>query len=88
MFVAIDRTSKFSYVELLDKYGKQETAQFLRNLVVAVSYKIHTILTDNDIQFTNRKTDRLLQYAVKSEIAPLKAKQLEQPHGNIKTMTS
>lgn len=58
LFVAIDRTSKFVYVELLSKYGKQESAEFLRNLIEAVPYKIHTILTDNGIQFTNRKTDR------------------------------
>ena len=57
LFVAIDRTSKFVYVELLGRYGKQEAAQFLRNLLGAVPYKIHTILTDNGIQFTNRKTD-------------------------------
>jgi transposase-like protein len=58
LFVAIDRTSKFAYVELLEKYGKIETAQFLRNLLRAVPYKIHTILTDNGIWFTNRKVDR------------------------------
>src|SRR3546814_6599734 len=33
-------------------------AQFLRNLVAAVPYAIHTVLTDNGIQFTNRKQDR------------------------------
>lgn len=33
-------------------------AQFLRNLVKAVPYSIHTVLTDNDIQFTNRTCDR------------------------------
>ena len=60
LFVAVDRTSKFVYVELLEKYGKVEAAQFLRNLIKAVPYKIHTILTDNGIQFTNRKVD---QYA-------------------------
>lgn len=60
LFVAIDRTSKFVYVELLEKYGKMEAAQFLRHLLKAVPYKIHTILTDNGIQFTNRKVD---QYA-------------------------
>ena len=54
LFVAIDRTSKFVYVELLEKYGKAEAAQFLRNLIKMVPYKIHTILTDNGIQFTNR----------------------------------
>ena len=28
-------------------------AQFLRNLIGIVPYKIHTILTDNGVQFTN-----------------------------------
>jgi len=59
MFVAIDRTSKFAYAELLEKYGKMEAAQFLRNLIAALPYRIHTILTDNGIQFTNRKKDAL-----------------------------
>ena len=58
LFVGIDRTSKVVYVELLEKYGKAEAAQFLRNLVNVVPYKIHTILTDNGIQFTNRKVDK------------------------------
>jgi hypothetical protein len=58
LFVAIDRTSKFAYVELLEKYGKVEAAQFLRNLIQTAPYKIHTILTDNGIQFTNRKVDK------------------------------
>jgi len=55
--VAIDRTSKFAYVELLEKYGKLEAADFLRNLIKTIPYKIHTVLTDNGVQFTNRKTD-------------------------------
>jgi len=58
LFVAIDRTSKFAYVELLKKYGKMEAAEFLRNLIKAVPYKIHTILTDNGIQFTKRIADK------------------------------
>ena len=49
---------KFAHTELLPKYSKMEAAQFLRNLIAAVPYKIHTILTDNSIQFTHRKTDR------------------------------
>ena len=32
-------------------------AQFLRNLVNAVQYIIHTVLTDNGIQFANRSSD-------------------------------
>lgn len=58
LFVAIDRTSKFAYAELHEQAGKMEAAQFLSNLIKRVPYKIHTILTDNGIQFTNRKTDR------------------------------
>lgn len=58
LFVAIDRTSKFAYVELHKRAGKMVAAQFLRNLIAAVPYNIHTILTDNGIQFTNRKQDK------------------------------
>src|SRR3546814_3141490 len=58
LFVAIDRTSKFAYAELHEKAAKMVAAQFLRNLVAAVPYAIHTVLTDNGIQFTNRKQDR------------------------------
>jgi len=32
-------------------------AQFLRNLIAAVPCKMHTILTDNGIQFTSREQD-------------------------------
>ena len=60
MFVAIDRTCKFAYVELHEKKTKMVAAQFLRNFIAAIPYHIHTILTDNGIQFTNRKKD---QYA-------------------------
>lgn len=57
LFVAIDRTSKFVHIELHEKAGKMIAAQFLRNLIKAVPYRIHTILTDNGVQFTNRKKD-------------------------------
>lgn len=55
MFVAIDRTSKFAFVELHPKTGKMVAAAFLRNLIAAVPYRIHTLLTDNGIQFTNHE---------------------------------
>ena len=58
LFVAIDRTSKFAYAELCGKAGKMAAADFLRNLIAAVPYAIHTVLTDNGIQFTNRACDR------------------------------
>ena len=55
LFVAIDRTSKFAYVELHKRATKMIAAEFLRHLIAAVPYKIHTILTDNGIQFKNRE---------------------------------
>ncbi len=45
LFVAIDRTSKFAYVELHEKAGKMIAARFLRNFIKVLPYKIHTILT-------------------------------------------
>ena len=62
LFVAIDRTSKFAYLELHSSAGKKDAAQFLRQLAGALPYAIHTVLTDNGIQFipTENRTDRLL----------------------------
>lgn len=58
LFVAIDRTSKFAFVELHQKAGKMVAAQFMRNLIAALPYRIHTVLTDNGVQFANRQQDR------------------------------
>ncbi|BCH62167.1 hypothetical protein RvVAR0630_pl03090 (plasmid) [Agrobacterium vitis] len=55
LFVAIDRTSKFAFVELYAKAGKMNAAQFLRNLIKAAPFRIHTVFTDNGIQFTNQE---------------------------------
>jgi transposase InsO family protein len=52
LFVAIDRTSKFVSVELHEKATRRVAADFLRTLIKAVPYKIHTVLTDNGTHFT------------------------------------
>jgi len=52
LYVAIDRTSKFAFVQLVRKTGRTSASAFLEALIVAVPYKIHTVLTDNGIQFT------------------------------------
>ena len=57
LFVAIDRTSKFAFVRLVESAGKMEAAQFLRDFIEAVPYRIHTVLTDNGVQFTSRRQD-------------------------------
>jgi len=58
LFVAIDRTSKFAFAELPERATRPIAAAFLRHLIAAVPYKIHTILTDNGIQFANRPSDK------------------------------
>ncbi|GHU14566.1 hypothetical protein FACS189449_11430 [Alphaproteobacteria bacterium] len=52
LFVAIDRVSKFAYIEVHQRMRKEEATSFLKNLIKAVPYKIHRILTDNGAQFT------------------------------------
>ena len=55
LFVAIDRTSKYVYAELHPNATRLIASNFLTSLVAAVPYDIHTILTDNGIQFAKRK---------------------------------
>ena len=58
MFLAIDRVSKFTHVEFHDKAGKMAGSAFLRAVVEAFPYKIHTVLTDNGVAFTDLPKNR------------------------------
>ena len=51
LFVAIDRTSKFAFAQLVESATRVTASAFLEALVAAVPYRIHTVLTDNGIQF-------------------------------------
>ncbi len=51
MFVAVDRTTKFAFVRLEERATSMNARAFLEELIEAVPYRIHTILTDNGIQF-------------------------------------
>jgi transposase InsO family protein len=53
LFVAIDRTSKFAFARLHERATRRVAADFLRALVAAVPYEVHTVLTDNGTQFTD-----------------------------------
>jgi len=57
LLVAIDRTSKFTFVELHEKATRRIAADFLRHLAAAVPYRIHTVLTDNGTHFTDPTGD-------------------------------
>ena len=51
LYVAIDRTSKFAFVQLVVKANRVTASAFLVALISACPYKIHTVLTDIGIQF-------------------------------------
>ena len=53
LFVAIDRTSKFAFVQLQEQAGRPTAMSFLGALIEAVPYRLHTIFTDNRIQFAD-----------------------------------
>ena len=58
LYVAIDRTSKFAFVQPVDKANTVKAREFLDSLVAAVPYKIEIILTDNGIQFADLPKNR------------------------------
>jgi transposase InsO family protein len=58
MLVAIDRTSKFAFVELHERVSRKLAADFLRRLIETIPYKVHTVLTDNGTHFTTPGSER------------------------------
>ena len=58
LFVAVDRTSKYAFARLVKRATGMAARAFLDELVAAVPYKIHTVLTDNGIQFADLPKNR------------------------------
>lgn len=58
MFVAIDRTSKFAFARLEETANRKTATAFLEALIEAVPYTIHTVLTDNGVQFCYQPSRR------------------------------
>jgi transposase-like protein len=56
LFVAIDRTSKFAFVELLERADIRAASSFLGALLQAVPYRIHSVLTAHASKKPNRFT--------------------------------
>ncbi len=52
LFVAIDRLTKYIYVELHDNMKVDTSTSFLNNLIANCCFRITHILTDNGAQFT------------------------------------
>jgi transposase-like protein len=58
LFLAIDRVSKFAFVEFHDRATMAVGASFLRSALQAFPYKIHTVLTDNGMAFADQPKNR------------------------------
>ena len=58
LFVAIDRTSKFAVARLVETASRETAWEFLEHILKVVPYKIHTILTDDGLQFAEQPRNR------------------------------
>lgn len=58
LFVAIDRTSKFAFAQLHQAANVSTAVAFLEALIATVPYTIHTVLTDNGVQFGDMPQNR------------------------------
>ena len=63
LFVGIDRTSKFAVTQLVEKADRRTAWEFLQHMLEAVPYQVHTILTDNGIQFAELPRNRNTIYS-------------------------
>ena len=54
VFVAIERITRFVHVEIIPQRNATTVAQCLENFLQAFAHPVHTILTDNGSEFTDR----------------------------------
>ena len=54
LFAAIDRASRWVYVEIMAEKTAANAAGFLQRLIEKAPFKIHKVLTDNGKEFTDR----------------------------------
>lgn len=64
LYVAVDRTSKLVFARIYRKATKLAAAGFLKSLVRTVPYKIHTVLTDNGVQFVQLQRGQSRSYLI------------------------
>src|SRR3954464_6665597 len=77
LLVAIDRTSNFAFVELHERVTRRVAGNFLRALIAAVPYRVHTVLTDNGTHFTEPSGNTWTPDEIKAMLA---RKQLFRAH--------
>jgi transposase InsO family protein len=58
LFGAVDRTSKIAFAQLHKTASVKTAAGFLKALIETIPYQIHTVLTDNGVQFSDMPQHR------------------------------
>jgi len=53
-FVAIDRATRYVYVEIHQRRDAKTSAGFLKRFLAHFPHRVHTLLTDNGAEFTDR----------------------------------
>src|SRR5881394_1784732 len=62
-FAGIDRTAKFAVAQLIETADRRTAWESLQYMLEAVPYQVHTILTDNSIQFAEQARNRNTVYS-------------------------
>lgn len=63
LFVGIDRTSKFAVAQLVATADRKTAWEFLQHMLEVVPYQVHTVPTDNGIQFAEQPRNRNTIYS-------------------------
>lgn len=54
IWVAIDRATRFVHIEIIEKRDARSTAACLERFIASFPHPVHTVLTDNGSEFTDR----------------------------------
>ncbi|HET7410931.1 MAG TPA: DDE-type integrase/transposase/recombinase, partial [Paracoccaceae bacterium] len=54
VFVAIDRATRFVHIEIMPQRDAETAAACLKRFIAAFPHPVHTVLTDNGSEFTDR----------------------------------
>ncbi len=70
LFVGMHRTSKFAVTQLVESADRRTAREFLQHMLEAVPCEVHTILTDNGIQFAAqpRKRNTIISRPVRFDV--------------------
>jgi IS30 family transposase len=63
LFVGIDRTAKFAVAQRVATADRKTAWEFLQHMLEAVPCQVHTVLTDNGIQFAEQPRNRNTIYS-------------------------